>query len=70
MGRPATVCVNDNLASSETGVCCGTTDVELTGWINYNLRSFEHISRHDLLDNLLCDSFSDNLICDFRIVLS
>jgi len=67
---PSTIRVNDDFATSETGIGGRTPNIELARRIDHNLCILEHVFRDDLLDDLFGEYFTDGFVGDFRVVLS
>src|SRR5690349_17326732 len=65
-----TVGVDDNLASSDTGITLGTTDDELARGLEVVLGvGIEVLGGDDLLDDLLLEGLAEGLVVDIRRVL-
>lgn len=70
MSTVTTVGVDDNLASSDTGITLGTTDDELARGLEVVLGvGIEVLGGDDLLDDLLLEGLAEGLVVDIRRVL-
>lgn len=62
MGSPASVSIDNNLATSETGVSGGTTDIKLARWVDHDDSVLAHVLRDHLVDNLFNEGLSDDFV--------
>lgn len=69
MGAPATVRVDNDLSSSDTGISGGTTDIELAGRVDDKDSVSQEVVGANLLDDLLNEGLSDFLVTDLGVVL-
>ena len=69
VGRPATVGIDDDLATSEACVSIGSTEGELTRGVDDDFGVNEEVLGDDLLDHLLVNGGPDGLVVDTRVVL-
>jgi hypothetical protein len=70
VGSPTTVCVDDDLAASQTGITLGSTDDEETGGLDVvDGLVVEELGGDDLLDDLLLDLLAELLSGDVLAVL-
>lgn len=53
MGSPASVSIDNNLATGEAGISGGTTNIKLARWVDYNNGVLTHVLRDHSVDDLL-----------------
>jgi hypothetical protein len=70
VGSPASIGIDDDLSSSETGISSGASLDEGARGVDHVLGVGEHVSRADLLDHLLDEGVLDGLVVDSFVMLS
>ena len=69
VGSPASVSIDNNLATSETGVSGGTTDIKLARWVDHDDSVLAHVLRDHFVDHLFNQGLSDDFVAHFGVVL-